>query len=289
MRTPKAVFVLSGKGGVGKTLMACNLALRLSEKAKVGLLDADFSASNSAYFLDIGKNAMEMTAEVFRPIVYKGIEIFSIPLLLGESAVNMTGDQYSQLMRDAVKEGIWNAEYIIVDCPAGFGDELKTAAKVFSESLLGSIIVMQPAHELDARRALQLHKDLEMPILGLIENMSYFKSGAVKYKIFGETIIDKLAKEFNVPAFGKIPLTMSIRKQVMEKNVKLEGEYAEPITTAVEAILKAQPITPGFLAKVKTLVKGLIEKLIIQLTLSINQEINIPDIQQKFGYPGGRY
>lgn len=285
---PKAVLVISGKGGVGKTLISVNLALRLKDTgAKVGLLDADFSASNTGYFLPLENAQMVLGREEFVPLLYDGMEIFSIPLILGNRSVSMNGDQYSQLLTDAVTAAKWNAEYIIVDCPAGYGDELKTAAKVFSESLLGSIIVVQPAHELDARKALQLHKDLEMPILGLIENMSFFHAGVVTYKIFGETVVDKLGQEFDVPVFGKIPLSMKIRKQIEAKDPKLIETNAEPITNAINAILAAKPQKPGFLAKLKQFLANQIAKLLLEVMLAVNTEINIPGVQQQFGYPGG--
>jgi len=288
MAMPRGIFVLSGKGGVGKTLISVNICLHLKDKGvKVGLLDADFSASNTGYFLDLSDKSMDLSREEFHPVDYDGIEVFSIPLVLGQESVGMIGEQYSQFFRDAVESASWNAEYMVVDLPAGFGDELRTAAKVFSESLLGSIIVVQPAHELDARRALELHKDLDMPVLGLVENMSYFKAGAVTYNIFGESIVDKLGEEFGVTVFGKIPLSMEIRKQVEQKNPKLTGEYAEPVEKAVEAILRAEPKKPGFLERLTTLIKGYVERLIIELALNINEELDIGDIQKRFGYPGG--
>ena len=230
---------------------------------------------------------MGLSREEFHPVTYEGLEIFSIPLILGEKAVSMIGSQYSQLLTDAVKAARWDAEHIIVDCPPGFGDELKAAAKVFSNSLLGSIIVTQPAHHLDARRALELHKDLEMPVLGLIENMSYFKAGAIKYAIFGESTVEKLGEEFNVPVFGKIPLSMEIRKSVEKGDPELKGEFVEPIENAVEKILEAKPQKPGFLAKLKEVLKDFVDKLIIELALSINKELDIGDVQKRFGYPGG--
>lgn len=288
MQTPKAVLVLSGKGGVGKTLISVNLALQLKDKgAKVGLLDADFSASNTGYFLPLNDMLMALGREEFVPLQYEGMEIFSIPLILGDRSVSMSGDQYSQLLYDAVTAAKWNAEYMIVDCPAGYGDELKTAANVFSETLLGSIIVVQPAHELDARKALQLHKDLEMPILGLIENMSFFHAGVVNYKIFGESIVDRLGQEFEVPVFGKIPLSMKIRKQIEAKDPKLIETDAEPIINAVNAIVAAKPQKPGFLAKLKQFIVNQIAKLLLEVMVAVNTEINIPAIQQQFGYPGG--
>jgi len=288
MPKPKAIFILSGKGGVGKTLISVNLCLHLKDKGvKVGLLDADFSASNTGYFLDLSAKSMGLSREEFHPVDYDGIEVFSMPLVLGQESVGMIGEQYSQFFRDAVEAASWKADYIVVDLPAGFSDELRTAAKVFSESLLGSIIVIQPAHELDGRRALELHKDLDMPVLGLIENMSYFKAGAITYNIFGDSIVDKLGEEFGVTVFGKIPLSMEIRKQVEQKNPKLTGEYAEPIEKAVEIILHTEPRKPGFLEKVKTAIKDHVDRLIIELALNINKELSIPDIQKRFGYPGG--
>lgn len=286
----KAVLILSGKGGVGKTLISVNLALNLLEKGeKVGLLDADFSASNSGYFLDLKQeeHQMQIGAETFVPAKFKGLEIFSSSLLYGDVAISMAGDQYGQLLRDAVINTKWDVEYLIVDLPAGWHNEWKEAAIQFADNLLGSIIVLQPAHELDGVKAIELHKDLEMPILGLIENMSYFQSGAVKYKIYGESVIDRLSEEYKVPAFGKIPLSMKIRKQVEAKDPRLTGAFAEPIENACKAILTAEPKKAGFLQRLKEMVSEQMAKLVIGLTTTIDKEIRIPEIQQKFGYPGG--
>jgi ATP-binding protein involved in chromosome partitioning len=304
MNKPKCILVLSGKGGVGKTLMAVNLALDLRDKGKkVGLLDADFSASNSGYFLPVQGKSIELLREEFKPIEVEGIQLFSIPLILGDRSVSMTGDQYSQLLRDAASATLWDVEYLVIDLPAGFGDELKEAAKMYEDTLLGSVIVVQPAHVLDARRALQLHKDLEMPILGLIENMSYFKvhrqfedslpkdlvpnEDEQIIQIFGESVVDQLGTEFGVPVFGKIPLSLEIRAQVEKKQPQLKDPYDQPLLKAVDAILQAKPQKPGFLAKVKAFLKGQLDKLIIEIALSVNTDISIPDLQQKFGYPGG--
>lgn len=288
MNKPKAILILSGKGGVGKTLIAVNLALDLRDKGKkVGLLDADFSASNSGYFLQVQGKSIELSREEFKPIEVEGIQLFSIPLILGDNSVSMTGDQYSQLLRDAASATMWDVEYLVIDCPAGFGDELKEAAKMYEDTLLGSVIVVQPAHILDARRALQLHKDLELPILGLIENMSYFQQGDTPIKIFGESVVDQLGTEFGVPVFGKIPLSLDIRAQVEKKEPQLKEPYSQPLLKAVDAIIEAKPQKPGFLAKEVAFIKGQLDKLMIEIALSVNTDISIPDLQQKFGYPGG--
>jgi ATP-binding protein involved in chromosome partitioning len=285
---PLAVLVLSGKGGVGKTLISTNIALTMRDRGlQTGLLDADFSASNVGYFLDLKGKPMELSREEFHPIDYNGMELFSISLLMGDRGVSMTGDQYGQLLRDSIEETDWKCKYLVVDCPAGIGDEFKVLGKVFADSLLGSIIVFQPAHVLDARKVLQLHKDLEMPILGLIENMSYFKVGEERMDIFGGSVADALGQEYGVPVFGKIPLSMDIRRQVERKDPKLAGEYAVPINNAVDAIAQAKPIRPGFLTQLKEMLKGNVVRLVVELVLSINKEVDVSSMQRKYGYPGG--
>jgi hypothetical protein len=142
-----------------------------------------------------------------------------------------------------------------------------------------------------------------MPVLGLIENMSYFKvhrqfedslpkdlvpnEDEQVIQIFGESVVDQLGTEFEVPVFGKIPLSLEIRAQVEKKQSQLKDPYDQPLLKAVDAILQAKPQKPGFLAKFKAFVKGQLDKLIIEIALSVNTDISIPDLQQKFGYPGG--
>lgn len=300
----KAILVVSGKGGVGKSIVSANLALKLAEVAKTGLLDADFSASNIGFFLDLNGKQVDTAGEVFTPVEYEcktsaldtehetfekinTLQVFSIPLVFGEKAVTFEGSQKSQFLRDALTQTMWDCEYLVIDMPAGFGDQIKTAAYLLQDILLGSVIVMQPAHKLDGERALQLHKDLEMPILGLIENMSFFQAGAAKYKIFGESVVDALGEKYNVPVFGKIPLSMKIREKVESKNPRLPEEYEEPILNAVTAIQEAKPIKPGFLTRVKKWVRGQIEDVLFQFAISANSSINIPDAMQRYGYPGG--
>jgi ATP-binding protein involved in chromosome partitioning len=285
----KAVLVLSGKGGVGKTLISTNLALGLVDAdIKTGLLDADFSASNSGFFLDVEGKQVQTELESFHPVTYDGLELFSIPLLYGEHSVSMSGDQYSQLLRDAIKETTWTCDYLVVDCPAGFGDELRTAARVLQDVLVGSAIVMNPAHVLDARRSINLHIDLGMPILGLIENMSYIKVGAVKQEIYGPSMIDSLCEEYNIPNFGKIPLSMKIRESVEKKEPRLPSEFIEPIKHAVDSVILAKPSTPGFLARIKELLSEQLDTWMIEFAIAANRDIEIGDVQQKFGYPGNR-
>jgi len=283
-----AIVVASGKGGVGKTLISTNLALNLQKKEKkVGLLDSDFSASNVPFFLNLKGKEMDLSRESFHPLDFEGVKIFSISLLLGDRAVAMEGAQYSRLLEDAVNSEWGDIEYMVVDAPPGFGDVFRRTIEVFP-NFLGCILVSQPAHHVDMRRAINLCKDLEIEILGLIENMSGFLTPDGKnYPIFGESTVDKLGEEFKVPVLGKIPLSMEIRERIEKKDPQLKGNYAEPIEKAVEKILEAKPKKPGFLEKLREMMKGYVDKLIIEMILAINKEINIKQSMERFGYPGG--
>lgn len=284
----KCVAIASHKGGVGKTLVACNLALRLSDKGKkVALIDADLASSNVVEFLEVAEH-MQLQRDKLYPGRIDGLQTFSMSLLVGTKAVSMEGAQYGQLLRDAIKFGEWDAEYFVVDLPAGSSNEFKEMVQVFGESFLGSVIVTQPAHTIDARRVITLHLDLGIPIVGLIENMSGFKAGAVTYDIFGKSVVDELGKEFNVDVFGRIPLSMDIRKAVEKHNARLEGELGIAVDAAVEKVLTLEPQKLGFLKKVKEKLQSIVEEAIVELAVAFSKDLDIGSIQKTFGFPGGR-
>lgn len=280
--------VASGKGGTGKTLLSINIAHKLLEKGKkVGLLDSDFSSPNIRDFIDLPDTLMDLSGERFHPIDVEGLKIFSMSLLVGDKAVSMEGSQYSELLHDAVKASEWGKiDYIIVDSPPGFGDIFKRTIEVFP-NFLGCLIVSQPAHSVDLRRAVTLCKDLDIRVIGIIENMSYLQVGKAQWKIFGQSTVDEVGKEFNIDVFGKIPLSMNIRKLVEAKKPFLNGEIAEPVENAVEKILTLKPEKPGFLARVKEWVRDRVDKVLTNVVLAINDEIDINTIQKEFAYPGG--
>jgi len=284
----KAVMVSAHKGGVGKTLVACNIALELTEREKkVGLVDADISSSNVTEFMKIEEH-MKIDREIIIPGTMDGLKVFSMSLLVGPKAVSMDGAQYAQLLEDAINFGEWDTDYFVVDMPSGSSDEFKSIISVFQENLLGTIVVTQPAHTIDATRVISLHQDLGIPIIGLIENMSYFKAGAIKYPIFGESTVDQLGEKFDVDVLGRIPLTMDIRKAVEKREPKFKGEVAEPIKRAVDKILTLKPKKPSFLERLVRKTKELLEWALVEMVLACNKEIDIFNIQRVYGYPGGR-
>lgn len=287
MTDAKAVLVCSGKGGTGKTLLSINIAHKLIEKGrKVGLLDSDFSSANIKDFIELPETLMDISGEKFHPVDIDGLKVFSMSLLVGDKAVSMEGTQYSELLRDAVKASEWgNIEYIVVDAPPGFGDIFKRTIDIFP-NFIGCILISQPAHAIDLRRAITLCKDLDIRIIGVIENMSYLKVGRGNWQIFGESIVDEIGEEFEIDVLGKIPLCMSIRKLVEAKKPFLTGEMADPVEKAADKILTLQPEKPGFLAKLKEWVKENIDRVLTNIILTINDEIDISGVQEQFTYPG---
>lgn len=287
----KAVIVTAIKGGTGKTLVSLNLSKRLSEKGKTGLIDADIDSSNFSEFT--GSNgSMEINEEkkTFIPYSWDGVEVFSMSLLTDdEKSVSMTGDRYSQILRDAVENTEWsNLDYLVVDLPSGAGDIFRETIYLLGDDLIGGIIVVIPSCVVDAKRVIRLHQINEIPILGIIENMSWFECSNCKekYNIFGKTMGEELANETGVPFFGRIPLSTTIMDGVTKGSPVFNDVLSEPIFKAVNSIIEAKKT--GLLTKLRRgitdIIKKEIEKLIVTLVVTINKTINISAMQQKYGY-----
>jgi len=285
---PKVVLCVSGKGGTGKTLFAANLAYQLrNRKFKVGVIDADPTNPNLPALMGI-TTFHETTIDKLKPVEVDGLKIISMGLLAGDKPLCLDGGQITQFLNDLSGYVDWDVDYIVADLSAGSSDEYKAMVKTFADGLLGSVIIMQPAHKKEAERVLKLHLDNGIPVIGLVENMSYLKVGKGKWKIFGESAVDELGEKYKVDVLGKIPLSMDIRRAVETKGGYLEGEYAKPVLKAVDKILTLKPQKPGFLARIKAKTREFIEALLVEMVLAINQEIDIKETQQAFHYPGGR-
>jgi len=289
----KAVLVVSHKGGTGKTLIAVNLALRLKEKGKrVGLIDSDIDSPNIPEFLPV-EGELSVTGEKrLRPVDVDGMEVYSMALFAKDRAISMRGSEYAEILKDVVEHGEWAAEYFVVDLPAGAADTFKRIVSVFGDSLLGSVVVSQPAHVADTERVLKLHRSLGIPVIGLIENMSYFQCECkARHAVFGESTVDDIAERYGVDVLGKIPLSMEVRKRVERGNPLLIRRMGEPIRRAVDKILTLEPKRPGFLAAVREKLATLREKIVgvlANIVIVANREIDIPGLQDKYGFRGGR-
>lgn len=218
------IAVVSGKGGVGKSTVAANLALALSQGgAKVGLLDADvYGPSVPIMFgvrgqrplmIDIGEKGM------IAPLERYGIKLISIGLLVDEkSAVVWRGPMASSAIRQFVTDVYWDElDYLVVDMPPGTGDIHLTLVQTVP--VTGAVIVTTPQDVAlaDAKKGIAMFGQAQMniPIIGLVENMSYFVPAELpdnKYYIFGKDGGKRLADEYDIPFLGQIPLVQSIRE-----------------------------------------------------------------------------
>lgn len=216
--------VASGKGGVGKSTVAVNLALALAKDgASVGLLDADIYGPSIPTMLGL-KGMRPLVRDVdgkamMQPIEKFGIKALSIGLLVDEKqAVVWRGPMVSAALRQFVTDCEWgDLDYMVIDLPPGTGDIHLTLVQTVP--VTGAIIVTTPQDVAlaDAKKALGMFSinPINVPIVGVVENMAYFTPKELpenKYYIFGTGGGRRLAEEFNVPFLGEIPIVQSIRE-----------------------------------------------------------------------------
>lgn len=218
------IAVVSGKGGVGKSTVAANLALALSEGgAKVGLMDADIYGPSVPIMFGVrGERPMMMDIEgkgMIIPLEKFGIKLMSIGLLVDEkNAVVWRGPMASSAIKQFVTDVFWDElDYLVVDMPPGTGDIHLTLMQTVP--VTGAVIVTTPQDVAlaDAKKGIAMFGQAQMnvPIIGLVENMSYFVPAELpdnKYYIFGKEGGKRLADEYDLPFLGQIPLVQSIRE-----------------------------------------------------------------------------
>ena len=218
------IAVVSGKGGVGKSTVAANLALALAEGgAKVGLMDADIYGPSVHIMFGIRGERPQMRDVNGKgkivPIDRYGIKVMSIGLLVDEKqAVVWRGPMVSSAIRQFVSDVDWGElDYLIIDMPPGTGDIHLTIVQTVP--VTGAIVVTTPqlVALADAKKGITMFNQpgLKVPVIGLVENMSYFTPAELpdnKYYIFGKHGGRNLASEFDIPFLGEIPLVQSIRE-----------------------------------------------------------------------------
>lgn len=218
------ICVASGKGGVGKSTVAVNLALSLARQgASVGLIDADIHGPSIPTML--GVKGVKPQVRLIKdkhymvPIEAEGIKVLSIGLLVDDrQAVVWRGPMVTSALRQFVTDCIWGKlDYLVVDMPPGTGDVHITVAQTLN--VTGAVIVTTPQEIAlaDARKALSMFRleNINVPVLGVIENMAYFTPEELpdnKYYIFGKGGGQKLADEYEVPYLGQLPIVQSIRE-----------------------------------------------------------------------------
>ncbi|HQY08744.1 MAG: iron-sulfur cluster carrier protein ApbC [Leptothrix sp. (in: Bacteria)] len=212
------VAVASGKGGVGKSTTAVNLALALAaEGARVGVLDADIYGPSQPMMLGIDGRPESLDGQTMEPLEGHGLQVMSIGFLVdADQAMIWRGPMATQALEQLLRQTNWkDLDYLIVDMPPGTGDiQLTLAQKV---PVTGAVIVTTPQDIalLDARKGLQMFDKVSVPILGLVENMAVYccpNCGHTEH-IFGADGGRRLSEELGLAYLGALPLNRSIREQ----------------------------------------------------------------------------
>lgn len=243
------IGVVSGKGGVGKSLVTSMLAVLLRREGyRVGIMDADitgpsipkaFGVHNVQIFGD--DNGM------IPPSTTTGIDMISVNLLLGEDEtrpVIWRGAMISGVVQQFWKDTIWNEDILLVDCPPGTGDVPLT---VFQSMPLDGIIIVSSPQDLVSMivsKAANMAQMMDIPVLGLVENLSYAKCPdcGKELKVFGESHIEEIAEKFGYDLLGRIPLDPKLSALVDRGMIELmENDYLDAARDAVIAKLGLAP------------------------------------------------
>ena len=213
--TKHTLLVSSAKGGVGKSTVAVNLAFALQNlDLKIGILDADVYGPSLPKLMKINEKPKSEDGKAITPVTKYGVQCMSMGLLVDElTPMIWRGPMVISAIKTMTQKVLWkDRDIIIIDMPPGTGDTQLTFAQEVKVD--GAVIVSTPQDLalLDVKRGIQMFDKTGVKILGLINNMSYFKGDdGKKYKIFGESGVEKTAKEFNKEFLGHLPIHQDLR------------------------------------------------------------------------------
>ncbi|MDF0719687.1 Mrp/NBP35 family ATP-binding protein [Kaistella sp. PBT33-4] len=257
------IAIASGKGGVGKSTVAANLAVTLANMGfKVGLLDADIYGPSVPTMLDT-EGAKPLSVEVdgknlMQPVENYGVKMLSIGYFSGANqAVVWRGPMASKALNQMIRDAHWGElDFLLIDLPPGTGDiHLSIIQEV---PVTGAVIVSTPQHVAlaDVRKGIAMFQmeSINIPVLGLIENMAYFTPEELpenRYYIFGKQGAQYLAEDIGIPVLGEIPLIQSIREAgdvgrpaALQENSKIADIYVETAKSMIESLVERNKSLP---------------------------------------------
>ncbi|MGA0540205.1 P-loop NTPase [Neotabrizicola sp. VNH66] len=228
----RIIAIGSGKGGVGKSTVASNLAVALARQGRrVGLLDADIYGPSQAKMMGVSKRPASADGKIIEPVVAHGVTMMSMGLLLKEDeAVVWRGPMLMGALQQLLGQVAWGRlDILLIDLPPGTGDVQLTLAQ--RTQLTGALVVSTPQDValLDARKALDMFQKVKVPVLGLIENMSSFVCPNCGHEshIFGHGGVAAEAARLDLPFLGELPLALEVRLAGDAGTPVAAGEGAE--------------------------------------------------------------
>lgn len=242
----RIIAVASGKGGVGKSTVASNLAVALARRGRrVGLLDADIYGPSQPKMMGVSKRPSSPDGKIIEPLVAHGVTMMSIGLMLKEDeAVVWRGPMLMGALQQLLGQVAWGKlDVLIIDLPPGTGDVQLTLCQ--RTQLTGAIVVSTPQDValLDARKALDMFSKLKTPVLGLVENMSTYICPNCGHEshIFGHGGVAAEARKLDLPFLGELPLALDVR---------VAGDSGTPIAAT------DSPLAAPYLALADRLIAG---------------------------------
>ncbi len=241
----KVIGVVSGKGGVGKTLVSSLLASLLHRRGyKVGVLDADITGPSVPKVFGINSKATGNEDGIWPVRSEGGIDVMSVNLLLPDETdpVVWRGPVIAGMVKQFWTDVVWeDVDYLIVDMPPGTGDVPLT---VFQSIPLDGIVIVTSPQELVSMvvtKAVKMAELMNIPILGIVENMSYYvcPDCGAKHKIFGDSHIEEIAFHHGLAVIGRLPVDPEIAKQCDYGLVEeIEGDWLDPALAIIESMIK---------------------------------------------------
>lgn len=239
-KVKKVIGIVSGKGGVGKSLVTSMIASKMSKDGhRVGILDADITGPSIPKAFGMKPGLMQNTFGLLPAISNTGIQVMSINLMLENETdpVVWRGPVIGNTVKQFWSDVFWDdVEYMFVDMPPGTGDVPLT---VFQSIRLDGIIIVTSPQELVSMivaKAVNMAKKMNIPIVGLVENMSYFvcDSCEKKHYIYGESNLEKIAEEYNLPILARIPMDPNIATACDNGNIEAyEHEFFHKLVKAL--------------------------------------------------------
>ena len=239
----KIIGVVSGKGGVGKSFVTSMLACEMARRGyRVGVLDGDITGPSQTKAFGIHDKAMGDGKYIYPYITKNGIQVISTNMILDsdETPVIWRGPMVANILKQFYTDVVWdNVDYMFVDMPPGTSDVPLTAFQSFP--LDGIVVVTSPQElvSMVVEKAINMAQSMDIKVLGLIENMSYVECPdcGKQIHIFGESHVDEVAKQYNLPVLGRIPMTAEIAAASDAGNVEeLQGNWFDDAVAAIEKL-----------------------------------------------------